>query len=152
MTLTRHQRIGLTLAVASVTLFGAGGWYLWYWTAGSITSSLGTPCAEAAHFLRASRLPDGTYDRRCTMGSFMGLDYQLDLRAPREATQRWLRDAYPDMELRRHCVDSQLCAEPGVYPVPFKDRHGHELADIIRVKVDYEDGGTAHLRIYGITM
>ncbi|MEU8463963.1 hypothetical protein [Streptomyces sp. NPDC029003] len=152
MSLTRHQRMGLALAAASVTTFLAGGWYLWSWTVRGITGTLGVPCAEAAHFLRAARLPDGTHDRRCTMGNFMGRDYRLDLRAPRESTERWLRDAYPNMELRRYCADSQLCAEPRVDPVLFKDRHGHVLAGLISVEVDFEGSDTAHLRIFGMTM
>ncbi|MFE1559071.1 hypothetical protein ACFW6V_29310 [Streptomyces sp. NPDC058734] len=143
--------LGVALAAASAVVLAAGGWYA-YQLASGVTSTLGVPCNQAAHALRAARLPDGTYDRQCTAGTWMSTEYTMDFRAPREATEAWLRSSYPDADLSRDCADADACTDPQPRPVPFTDKDGHRLMDVVRVELDYEDGDIAHVRASGVTL
>lgn len=148
----RRQRIAIWLAatVVAVGLTG-GGWYA-YQLVSAMDGDLGVPCDEAAHFLRAARLPDGTRDRRCTTGQWMSSSYQLDFRAPQEAAEVWLRASYPDITLHRDCASADVCAYPQPDRVPVTDAHGHRLTDSVSVALDYESEGIAHVRMSGSTV
>lgn len=148
----RRQRIAIWLAatVAAAGL-GGGGWYVSQ-AISAFTGSLNVPCDEAAHFLRAARLPDGTHDRRCTTGQWLSISYELDFRAPRDATEAWLRASYPGLELSRDCAHADVCADLQPNPVPFTDEDGHRLTDSVRVELDYEGEGIAHVRMSGATI
>ncbi|MCX5192342.1 hypothetical protein OOK31_00295 [Streptomyces sp. NBC_00249] len=142
--------VGAALAAAATVVLAAGGWYAYQLVSG-VTGTLGVPCDQAAHALRAARLPDGTHDRRCTTGTWMSVEYKLDFRAPREATEAWLRSSYPDAELS-DCAGTDACTDPQPRPVPFTDKDGHRLMDVVRIEVNYENGDIAHVRASGVTI
>ncbi|MFD9412659.1 hypothetical protein ACFWBN_37430 [Streptomyces sp. NPDC059989] len=143
--------LGAALAAAAATVLATGGWYAYQLVSG-VTGTLGVPCDEASHALRAARLPDGTHDRQCTAGTWMSTEYRLDFRAPREATEAWLRSSYPDTELSRDCTGADACTDPQPHPVPFTDKDGHRLMDVVRIELDYENGDIAHVRASGVTI
>ncbi|MFD8981194.1 hypothetical protein [Streptomyces sp. NPDC059564] len=148
----RRQRIAVWLGAAAVAAgLGAGGWYASQVMA-AFDGTLGVPCDDAVRFLRAAPLPEGTHDRRCTTGQWMSVSYELDIRAPREAAETWLRASYPDTELLRDCAAADACAHPQPRPVPFTDENGHRLTDSVRIELDYEDGDIAHVRMSGATI
>ncbi|MFJ3877179.1 hypothetical protein ACIPW5_06950 [Streptomyces sp. NPDC090077] len=147
----RRQRIAIWLAatVAAAGL-GGGGWYVTQ-VVSAFTGSLKVSCDEAAHFLRAARLPDGTHDRHCTTGQWLSISYELDFRAPRDAIEAWLQASYPGLQLR-DCANADVCADVQPRPVPYTDKDGHRLTDSVWVELDYEDGGIAHARMSGATI
>lgn len=88
-----------------------GGWYATQVVA-AFDGTQGVPRDDAARFLRAAPLPDGTHDQRCTTGQWMSISYELDIRAPRETAEAWLRASYPGTELRGDRASADVCAHP----------------------------------------
>lgn len=150
----RRKRITVSLAITATTaVLALGGWWASLWWA-AFEGDLGVPCDKAARFVRAAELPAGTHDRKCTTGQWMSASYELDFRAPRREAEAWLQASYPDTEIRRdYCSSADACVDPQLPgPTPFKDENGHRLADGVSVKLDYEDGDVAHVRISGFTV
>lgn len=128
-----------------------GAWYGLHMLS-AVNGTLGASCDEAARFVRAAELPAGTHERQCTRGQWMSTSYELDFHAPREATDAWLRTSYPDMELTHDCEAADACATPRPSPVPYTDKDGHRLADVVDVELSYEGEGVTRVRISGATM
>ncbi|WP_406085863.1 hypothetical protein [Streptomyces virginiae] len=149
----RRKRLTWWLVITGTTaVLAVGGWWAFQVSA-AFDGTLGVPCDRAAKFVRAAELPTGTHDRKCTTGQWMSISYELDFRAPREEAEAWLRASYPDTELsRKYCSTADACAEPRPKSVSERDREGRPLADAVRVELDDEDGGVAHVRISGWTI
>ncbi|MEU8773438.1 hypothetical protein [Streptomyces sp. NPDC048606] len=147
----RAARWIATTAVVAAVAFGGRQAYLF---ASALDGTLGAPCDRAARFVRAAELPAGTHDRRCTTGQWMSISYELDFRAPREEAEAWLRASYPDEPVRRgDCWNgSDACAHPQPRPVPHTDENGDRQGDVLNVRIDYEDGDVAHVRVSGVTI
>ncbi|MFG3202147.1 hypothetical protein [Streptomyces sp. NPDC048192] len=52
------------------------------------------PCAEALAF-GGARLPDGAFEGRCTVRTWLDTDYEAEFRLPRTELWSWLRRTYP---------------------------------------------------------
>ncbi|MEU7700856.1 hypothetical protein ACF064_26875 [Streptomyces sp. NPDC015492] len=124
-------------ASAAVTVFCGGPAAVLVWGA-TAWSEIGEPeqvdCAEVMTFARGG-LPASAEDARCTAAHWQETVAEAEFRMPRDEVGGWLEATYPAGKPAFSC-EQDRCVD-----VSFDE------ALFVRLRVTYEDGGTALVRV-----
>ncbi|MFB7371129.1 hypothetical protein ACFC0D_14935 [Streptomyces sp. NPDC056222] len=118
-------------------------WTVWEWR------DVGRPqpvdCVKVMAFAEAT-LPRSAWDARCTAAHWQDTSVDAEFRMPRREVAPWLAGTYPGHEPSEFCdVDLCLNVQYGETPAP-------SGAAAVDVKVTYEDGDTALVRLGSFTL
>jgi hypothetical protein len=108
------------------------------------------PCAQALDF-GGARLPDGAFEGRCTVRTWLDTDYEAEFHMPRAELWTWLKHTYPGAP----APDTVSCVGGADFCV---NMNGPDTAppgvdaDGVVVEVTYEDPGQALVRFSAFTV
>ncbi|MFG2354867.1 hypothetical protein [Streptomyces sp. NPDC048521] len=109
------------------------------------------PCAEALRF-GGARVPEGAYDERCTVQTWLDTSYHAAFRMRRADVGTWLKDSYPagpepGTDLCEKGADLCLNMDSATAPPP-----PDAAADAVTVNVTYEGPQGALVRFSAFTV